>query len=242
MRRILAPSSLLALAACGSSQRVSFTGEMKYGTTAEENYQAGVEELKDGNHAEAVKFFEYVKTKYPFSKFAALSELRLADVEVRAGALRRGGRPRTSSSSSSTRPTRTSTTPSSGSGVSYWKDAPGDFALFPPAHEKDQRQVEKAADGARAFVEKHPSSKHLARGEEAPRARRAAGSPTHEWYVAEYYFKRGHWAGGGGRLRDAREEVPGLAARGRGALEARARRTWSSTRATAPAPRSRSSS
>src|SRR6266540_1249783 len=84
MRRSLAAALLLVLAAC-SSKHVSFSGEAKLRPTAEENYQAGLELLKGDNWQDAQKFFEYVRTKFPFTKYAALSDLRLADAKYGQG-------------------------------------------------------------------------------------------------------------------------------------------------------------
>src|SRR5512142_2648389 len=84
MRRPLAAALLLlALAAC--SKHVTFSGEAKLMPTPEENYKAGQELLKDGSYSDAQKFFDYVKTKFPFSKYAALSDLRTADSKFQQG-------------------------------------------------------------------------------------------------------------------------------------------------------------
>ena len=74
MRSRILLAVLLPLLACASG-RVSFTGEIRYAKTPEENYDAGLDELKHENWVEAGKFLEHVRTKYPFSRFAALAEL-----------------------------------------------------------------------------------------------------------------------------------------------------------------------
>jgi outer membrane protein assembly factor BamD len=209
MRRslaILAAAALTALAGC-KTKHVSFTGEIKYGASAEQNYEAGVELLRDKSYPEAEKFFEYVKTKFPFSKYAPLAELRLADSkfaqdrfpesveaykqfvqlhpnheEVEYAEFRQG--------------------------LAHFKDAPSQFALFPPAHEKDQRQLQRASEALSKFLEKHPSSKYAA---EAKKALDQSNSrlAEHEWYVAEFYFKRKRWAGAVGRYESLVDKYPG---------------------------------
>lgn len=47
--------------------------------TARQNYEAAESAFKDERFTQAVKYFEVVKNKYPYSKYAVLAELRLAD-------------------------------------------------------------------------------------------------------------------------------------------------------------------
>jgi outer membrane protein assembly factor BamD len=193
---------LLALAAC--SKHVTFSGEAKLRPTAEENYQAGQELLKDGSYPEAQKFFEYVRTKFPFSKYAALADLRIADAKFAQGhhveaaeAYNQFVQLHPSHEEVDYAEFRV--------GESYFKDAPSDFTLFPPSFEKDLRQVTKASEALHKFVERHPSSKYLDPAKQLI-AQADGRLAAHEWYVGEYYFKHRRWAGAAGRYE-------GLAAR-----------------------------
>ena len=56
-----------------------------YSLTAKQNYEKGLAELKDENFPEAQKYFQFVKQKYPFSKFAVLAELGIADTQFARG-------------------------------------------------------------------------------------------------------------------------------------------------------------
>ncbi len=202
----LALAAVGALAAC-STKHVSLTGAFKYGQTAEENYQAGVDLQKSSSYPEAQKFFEYVKTKYPFSKYAALADLRLADlkfdqhqwteaVDAYAQFVQ-------------LHPTHEDVDYAEFRvGLSHLKDAPSDFVLFPPAFEKDQRQIEQAAAAFAKFLEKRPGSKLV------PEAKKLLGEANvrlaeHEWYVGEYYYKRKKWPGAAGRYEALVEKHPG---------------------------------
>jgi outer membrane protein assembly factor BamD len=205
MRRLLAAAAVLALAAC--SKHVTFSGEVKLHPTAEENYQAGLELMKDESWPEAQKFFEYVRTKYPFTKYAALSDLRLADAKYGQ---------RSYAEAADAYAQFIQLHPSHEDvdyaqfriGESWFRDAPGDFVLFPPSHEKDQRQVKKAADQLRKFVEGYPKSKYLPQGKKLL-AEAEGRLAAHEWYVAEYYFKHRRWAGAAGRYETLVDEFPG---------------------------------
>jgi outer membrane protein assembly factor BamD len=202
----LAAAALLSLAACGG-KHVSLSGQAKYGATAEEDYRAGVELLEDDRFPEAQKFLDHVKTKYPFSRFAALAELRIADLKFEQKAFAEAVE--AYADFVRLHPNHEEVDYAEyRMAVAFLEDAPGDFVLFPPAYEKDERQVERAAAAFKSFLEKHPDSKY------APEARKllaraSARLAEHEWYVAEFYFKRRKWAGAAGRYETLVEKFPG---------------------------------
>jgi outer membrane protein assembly factor BamD len=203
--RIALAFAAAALLACGTS-RVSLSGDLRYGKSAEENYNAGVAEAKDGNHAEAIKFFEHVRTKFPFSKYAALSELRLADVKFDEG--RWAEAAEAYKEFVKLRPSHEQADEAAYKvGLAYWKDAPSTFKLFPPSHGKDQQAVRDAVTALQNFPEKYPQSKHRAEAEKIL-AQARGRLAEHEWYVAEFYAKRGHWAGAAGRLETLTKKYP----------------------------------
>jgi outer membrane protein assembly factor BamD len=206
MRRLLAPIVLLSLVACGSS-RVSITGEMKYGATAEENYDAGLEEAKAERWDEAGKLFEYVKTKYPFSKQAPLAELALADVKFRQELYAEAAV--AYQSFVKLHPNHEQVDFAKfRAGLSLFEDAPGDFVLFPPPHEKDQRQVAEAAKALADFIAAYPKSKYVPEAEKVLTEARGRLA-EHEWYVAGFYMSRSKWAGAAARVEYLLKEYPG---------------------------------
>lgn len=207
MRRpLVLAAALLSLAACGG-KHVSLTGQVKYGGSAEDDYQAGMELLKDGAWEDSKKFFDHVKTKYPFSKYAALADLRNADLKYEqklwpeaAAAYEEFVRLHPTHEEVDYAEFRI--------GMSHLQDGPSDFFLFPPSFEKDQRQVEQAAESFRSFLQKRPTSKY------APEAKKMLDRANsrladHEWYVAEFYFKRDKWAGAAGRYQNLVDKYPG---------------------------------
>ena len=197
-----AASLVLALAACAHGGVDS-----KFAKTAEEDYKAGVEALRVHSYPEASRLFEHVRTKYPFSQYAALSELRLADVKYdqdhnieAADAYQQFVKLHPNHEQADYAAYR--------AGLSYWREGPSDFILFPPAFEKDQAQVRDAAKALAAFVQKYPNSKHRPEAEKVLGAARTRLA-DHEWYAAEFYAKRGHWSGAAGRLETIVKEYPG---------------------------------
>jgi len=198
---------LATLAAC--SPRVSISGEVKYGKSAEANYQAGQEEAKSESWAEATKFFEHTRTKYPFSKFAALAELRLADVKLAQerfveaseayGAFVRLHPNHEQVDYAGFR-----------EGLALVKDGPSDFFAFPPAHERELKSVKEGVTKLEAFLAKYPDSKF--RPEAQKERDRARGQLVeHEWYVAGFYAQRNRWAGAAGRYQYLVQTYPGSA-------------------------------
>jgi outer membrane protein assembly factor BamD len=206
MRRLALVAGLALAAAC-SSKHTTFTGELKLAKTAEDNYQAGLDEVKATHYEEATRFFEYVKTKYPYSKFAALADLRIADVKFAQDRFAEAAEAYTQFIT--LHPTNEEVDYAEyRAGLSHFKEAPGDFVLFPHAYEKDQRQTEKAVEVLTKFAKEHPTSKYLPEAQKVldeARSRLAA----REWYVAEYYFKRDRWAGAAGRYESLVEKYPG---------------------------------
>jgi outer membrane protein assembly factor BamD len=206
MRRpAVAVALLLTLVAC--SKHVTFSGEAKLRPTAEENFQAGEELLKDGSYPEATKFFEHVRTKFPFSKYAALADLRLADTKFAQGQYAEAAE--AYAQFVQLHPNHEDVDQAEYRiGESWYRNAPSEFALFPHAYEKDLRDVKKASEVLHKFVKAHPDSKKL------PDAKKLLAEvdgrlAAHEWYVAEYYFKHERWAGAAGRYEALVDKFPG---------------------------------
>lgn len=205
MRRILALALAAGLVAC-ATKHTTATGNLRLGKTPEENYQKGIDELKAKNFPEAIRFFEYVKAKYPFSSVSVASDLRLADVKFAqerwseaAAAYESFIKEHPSSPDLEQAEFR--------AGVAHRRSAPGDFFLLPPAEEKDQSDTEKAVELLRAFVQKHPDSRYLpeARKELLAAETVLAGR---ELYAGDFYFKRKHWAGAADRYKGLTENYP----------------------------------
>jgi outer membrane protein assembly factor BamD len=206
MRARLLALALLPLLACSSS-RTSITGEVRYGATAEEDYQYGVEELEKGNWIESQKFLDHVRTKYPFSKYAALAELRLADAKFRQERYLEAAE--AYDAFVKLHPTHEEAdTAEFRAARSHYEEAPSDFLVFPNAFEKDQRQLRTAVDKLKYFLASRPDSKHRKEAE-ALLGEAQGRLAAHEWYVAEFYFKREHWGGAAGRLETLLKEYPG---------------------------------
>src|SRR3954469_6905303 len=68
-------------AACGGK---SGGGAVEYSVSAQKNYDKGLKELEHKDWVAASKYFGFIKSRFPYSKYAVLAELRLADAEFGA--------------------------------------------------------------------------------------------------------------------------------------------------------------
>lgn len=184
---------LLGLAPCLSSCASSEDSkQVTYSLTAKQNYERGLAELKNENYIEAARYFSYVKQKFPFSKYAGLAELALADTEF----ARANYQEAIDSYKSFMRLHPTHEKVEDGYvafriAECYVKEMPEDWAVLPPSYEKDQSSVTDALRELDSVRAKYPESKYLkqARDYRHEVLRRLV---EHEVYVARFYLDRGH--------------------------------------------------
>src|SRR5262249_15954517 len=133
-----------ALAGCAESGSF-FRGTPTFYPTAQQNYDAGLKELKNGNYMWAEQFFRHVKTAYPFSKWAPLAEPGIADANL--------GREKFTEAIEGYKqfmkapPSHERTKDGYAAykiGEAYHKQIPTDWFLAPPSYEKDQGPVNDA--------------------------------------------------------------------------------------------------
>lgn len=201
----LALLSLLApLGACGGKAATPAAGER---SAAEVDYDAGVAELEDKSYPEAQKILERVRTKYPYSKYAALAELRLADLRFRQDKYLEAAE--AYAQFAKMHPTHDEVDYAAFRvGLSRYQDMPSDFFLFPASFERDMSAAEAARKAFEEFLGKYPRSKY------AEEARKKFDDvkgrfADREWYVAAFYRKRERWPGVAARLERLVKEFPG---------------------------------
>jgi len=191
VRLPLALLSLSLLAACASLSSSANGGEVEYGADADSNLKKGNEALESKNYPDAERYFEYVKTKYPFLEAAVEAELRLADTDFE----------RDEFSAARDRyqnfvrlhPTNAKVDYAAyRAALTHYKDMPSDFFLLPPSAEKDQVEVKSALNAMENFVDAYPDSKLVPDAKKVivDVKRRLA---DHELYVADFYAKREVW-------------------------------------------------
>jgi len=197
--------SCLLLPACATSDDGK---PINFSLTAKENYEKGLAELKEENYAEALRYFTYVKQKFPFSKFAALAELAAADTEFD-----RGSYQESIDAYKSFQRLHPKHEKVEEGYVSFRiaearvKEMPDDWFLIPPSYEKDQSAVLDALHELNNLVERFPNSKYVKLAQEYRRAvlHRLI---NHEVFVARFYLDRGHPKGAILRIKEALRRYP----------------------------------
>ena len=191
---------LLAACACaGSSPGVDITKPVTgaEASNAAKAYEKGVQEKKDQNPLEATRYFEYVRNNFPYSQYASLAQLAIADMAFErddwttaATLYQDFVKSHPSHPKADYAAFR--------AGAAYFNDRPSEVFLLPPSHEKDLASVRQALEALNRFVVNYPKSEFL------PKARAMIGDcremlAKHERYVAEFYWKREQWRGAAGR-------------------------------------------
>jgi len=189
---LLCPA-VLAQVGCKAFETNLQDTEVSYQETARQNYESGDEAFENGNHNEAIKFFEYVKNKFPYSKYAVLADLRIADAHFErekwleaADAYRLFARFHP----------RHEQVPYAlfRAAVSFSKEIEEDFFLLPPQREKDQSATQEAIAAYDEYLLRFPKHEHV---EEAKKKRIEARTrlADHDLYAAEFYAQRNKWQG-----------------------------------------------
>jgi outer membrane protein assembly factor BamD len=181
---------LLALTACVGAT-TNLTGEVTYAKTAKENFDLGVAAQHSHDYTGAAQFFQYTKSKFPYSMYASLSELALADANFEQDKFIEaidGYKNFIKDHPTSPKADY------AGFQIAYchYKSLPGDFILFPPTYERDQTELYDAQVALKDFLLSYPHSTYQSRGTEllAEVRKRLA---RHDMYVANYYQSRGHF-------------------------------------------------
>lgn len=197
--------SCLLLPACATSDDGK---PINFSLTAKQNYERGLAELKDENYPEALRYFTYVKQKFPFSKYAALAELAAADTEFERASYQEAIdayksflrlHPKHEKVAEGYVSFRIA--------EAYVKEMPDDWFLIPPSYEKDQSAVLDALREIDSLIDRFPDSKYLKPARQYRREvlRRLI---DHEVFVARFYLDRGHPKGAILRIKEALRRYP----------------------------------
>lgn len=184
--------ALVLLTSCAALKALnSGEGEVVYGADAESNLAKGDEALESKNFPEASRYFEYVKTKYPYIEASKTAELRLADTDYeRERFIEARDRYQNFVRLHPTHPKVDYA--AYRAALTHYREVPSDFFILPPSIEKDQVEVRAALAAMNEFLNTFTQS------ELAPEAKKVQTDvkrrlAEHELYVAEFYARRDRW-------------------------------------------------
>jgi outer membrane protein assembly factor BamD len=172
--------------------------DVVYGADADENLAKGREAMESKNYPEAARYFEFVKTKYPFLEAAKTAELLLADTDYERDRLTEA-RDRYHNFVR-LHPTHAQVDYAAyRAALTHYRDMPSDFFLLPPSTEKDQIDVKAATVAMADFIRNFKDSKYVPEAQKVlDEVRRRLAE--HELYVAAFYARREKWPAVVGRL------------------------------------------
>jgi outer membrane protein assembly factor BamD len=187
---------LLAVSACASSSK---RGALNYGDNARKAYADALDDFYDDDCMQADQAFRSVRKQYPYTRFAALAELRVADCLYHESKYAESIQ--AFEAFVRYRPSHIEV-PYARFMVALcqFEQIPSEWLLSPPAYEREQHFTHEALRALRRFIVDYPNDPLAARAERmAQRAVRLLAA--HELYVAHFYLDRAHPLAAIGRLR-----------------------------------------
>lgn len=180
----------------------------KPATNAEELYNQAMSDLNNGLYPEATAAFSDLKSRYPYSKFAILADLRIADTNFQRAKY-------TEAIDSYRNFLKYHPNHSEAGyamyqiGESYYEQIPEDWWFMPPGKEKDQGNTRLAIVAYRDMIERF--EKHTMAEQARNRLKECRSKlADHEVYVANFYLSRERYAGAVSRAEGVLRDYSGL--------------------------------
>lgn len=207
--RAVCLTALLSTAAGCAALSSGQTAEPDYAADAAANLQLGDEALERKDFLQAERYFEHVRTKYPYLEVANEAELKLADL-----AYAQETYPEAREKYQSfikLHPTHPKVDYAAyRSALSHFADIPSDIFILPPSTEKDQTEVRAALVSLNDFIRQYPNSQYVPEAKKNLEETRLKLA-QHELYVASFYARRERWKAVVQRLEGLLTNFPGTA-------------------------------
>lgn len=156
--------------------------------TAEELYKQAVEDMEDGLYPEAITAFTDLKSKYPYTPFAALADLRIADTQLKRG--QHSDAVDAYRSFLKYHPNhKESPYALLQIGEAYFEQLPEEWWFLPPIAEKDQANTRLAIAAYQDFLSRFGQDALTKTAQDRIRKCRMRLA-EHEMYVARFYLDR----------------------------------------------------
>ncbi|AFE10933.1 putative competence lipoprotein ComL [Corallococcus coralloides DSM 2259] len=206
MRSVVLVLSALMLSACAALS-AGPAGEPDYAAMAAENLALGEAALEDNDYFKAEKYFDHVRTKFPYLEAAREAELKLADLDL-AREMYPEAREKFDSFMR-LHPTHPKVDYAAyRAAFSYVQEFPSEFFALPPSYEKEQKPMYDALRAMNVFLREYPDSQYV-KDATAHRDDAKQRLARHELYVASFYAKRERWKAVAQRLEGLLKNYPG---------------------------------
>lgn len=189
-----AAAVLCLLAGCGSNT----VGALNYGDNARKAYAEALDDFFDDECIQAEPAFRNVRRLYPYTRFAALADLRVADCLYRDSKYAEAIQ--AYEQFARYRPSHVEV-PYARFMVAlcHYDQIPSEWLLSPPAYEREQRDTHEALRMLQRFIVDYPKDPLVKRAQRmAHHALRLLAA--HEMYVARFYLDRDYPVAALGRL------------------------------------------
>ena len=213
--RIALVAFLAAAFACGGSSGSPRAGSkarskgstLRADDDARSAYERALLDFRRGDCLGAEPVFREIRREFPYSRFAALSELRIGDCQFRneeypeaIQTYRQFVRIRPSHKEIPYARFRIA--------EAYYNQIPSGWFMTPPVHERDQSAARDALIQLRRFVVDFPDDQRVPEANEL--MEKCMGLlAAHELYVARFYLRRDAYRGVVSRLRGLLASYPG---------------------------------
>ena len=181
-----------------------------YGQTARENFELATAEFEDRDWEQSITYADFVRIRFPFSRYAVEAELLIARAQFEQGnyvtaqdAFKLFAK---------LHPTHKHVRNGWATymvAASAYMDAPEKFFILPPSEQRDLSQLKEALTELNLFFERYEQSimqdKALKLRDEVKRR-----LLEHELYVARFYLDRDKPEAAIGRLESAHRTYPGI--------------------------------
>jgi outer membrane assembly lipoprotein YfiO len=181
-----------------------------YAQTARENYELAIGEFSDKDWDECIQYADFVRIRFPFSRYAVESELLIARAEFSQGnyitaqdAFKQFAK---------LHPTHEHVRNGWASfmaAASAFMNAPKGFFLLPPPYQRDQTPLRDSIDELEYYFDHYGGTQteaYAVKLRDEVRRRLL----EHELYVARFYLDRENTEGAIGRLESAHARYPGI--------------------------------
>lgn len=192
----------LGLPACAAPQK-----PRTYADEARLAYENAMDPFNDDDCLTAEPMFRKIRSDFPYSRYAALAELREADCLERADKhaeaieiYQRFARVRASHEDVPYARFKAA--------QAQFEQIPSEWFASPPAHERDLRAARDALRDLRRFLLDYPADEH-AKEAAKMEERTLKLLAQHELFVADFYLRRDHPEAALGRIREMLESYDG---------------------------------